>query len=205
MRDAATWLAAPWPASSWPASSWAGVVSWLGVAVAAAITEIALATRHPADPSPVGALTDRIMQALTVVVLLGPVILAAMAGGAADGVTVGVGAVLGLAGCALRVTAMVALGRRYQLTPGPHGDALELRSTGIYGVIRHPGYLGLLLVFSGLALIAGGTPGLVFAVPLLLGVLLRIQVEESILLAEFGDDYRRYARSVRWKLIPLVL
>lgn len=179
--------------------------SWLGVALAAVITELVFATRRPPNPSPTGALTDRIMQALTVVVLAGPVVVATIAGLDVGVLAVGAGAALGLLGCAVRITAMVSLGRRYQLTPASQRDVPELRSTGIYGLIRHPGYLGLLLVFSGLAVISGGAPGLVFVVPLALGVLLRIRVEEDMLLTEFGGDYRSYTRSVRWKLIPLIL
>ena len=76
----------------------------------------------------------------------------------------------------------------------------RLVTHGPYHFIRHPGYLGYLLLTLG---IAAGYASLIAlaAIVLLLvpGLRYRMSVEESLLLAEFGDEYRAYAkRTLRW-------
>ena len=82
------------------------------------------------------------------------------------------------------------------------GDALV--TTGPYRCMRHPGYAGFVLLTLGIASGYGSWIGLA-AVPVLLipGLAYRIQVEERLLEAHFGEDFRTYTRRVR-KLIPWI-
>jgi len=78
----------------------------------------------------------------------------------------------------------------------------KLVTTGPYRAIRHPGYAGFVLLCLGIATGYSSLIGL-GAIPLLLipGLAYRIRVEEHLLEAHFGEDFRTYARRVK-KLIP---
>jgi protein-S-isoprenylcysteine O-methyltransferase Ste14 len=90
-------------------------------------------------------------------------------------------------------------------------DALELagiRSStseplairGPYGLIRHPLYLGWLLVVWGTPLMTGDR--LTFAVLSSSYLLLAMPWEERSMARTLGRDYQRYRALVRWRLIP---
>jgi protein-S-isoprenylcysteine O-methyltransferase Ste14 len=72
---------------------------------------------------------------------------------------------------------------------------------GIYSIVRHPMYLGLLGVMTGLALALGSLAGVVAAVVPGAILALRIVVEEQ-LLRESLPGYVAYAGRVRWRLLP---
>jgi protein-S-isoprenylcysteine O-methyltransferase len=114
---------------------------------------------------------------------------------------VGVGMVV--AGMAMRVAAVRTLGHWYQARPTVL-EGQRLVTTGLYGVLRHPGYTGAVIGLSGLALAFRAWVGLV-AVALLVvpGFLVRIAREERVLLHAFGEEYREYSRRT-WRLIPYV-
>ena len=78
----------------------------------------------------------------------------------------------------------------------------QLRTDGIYGVVRHPIYSALLVIVLGWALVS--TPWLL----LVLGALaveldLKRQVEEGFLERRY-DDYARYRERVPWAFVPWV-
>ena len=80
------------------------------------------------------------------------------------------------------------------------GGTGSLQVRGPFRVIRHPIYLGwVLLVFGTPAMTANR---LVFAVISTLYLILAIPWEEKSLVAVHGDQYRAYQRSVRWRLVP---
>jgi protein-S-isoprenylcysteine O-methyltransferase Ste14 len=75
---------------------------------------------------------------------------------------------------------------------------------GPYGIVRHPGYTGVLLVVVGSGVVSGNWVGLAaWTLLVLLPLLYRIHVEENPLLAARGDAYRSYA-SHHKRLIPLI-
>jgi protein-S-isoprenylcysteine O-methyltransferase Ste14 len=76
-------------------------------------------------------------------------------------------------------------------------------STGVYGFVRHPLYLGCLLMMLGSPLLLGSIAGLVisgFAIFVLVG---RILGEEKMLVNEL-DGYKDYQKKVSYRLIPLI-
>jgi hypothetical protein len=85
-----------------------------------------------------------------------------------------------------------------QASGGP--APVEFKTTGPYGWVRHPIYSGwFLLVF---AVPTMTMTRLVFAVTSCVYLLVAIPFEERSLRRTTGDAYGRYARQVRWKLIP---
>ena len=86
-------------------------------------------------------------------------------------------------------------------TPVPTNEPTRaLVTTGIHGWSRNPIYVGLFLVYAGIAIAASSPWALILAVPLALtiryGVIAR---EEAYLEQRFGDAYRDYkARVRRW-------
>jgi protein-S-isoprenylcysteine O-methyltransferase Ste14 len=77
----------------------------------------------------------------------------------------------------------------------------ELVTTGAFGLVRHPLYLSILLLWAGasVALLSWGVAACTVAlVPLFVA---RSRLEERLLVDHFGDSYRRYAAQVPM-LIP---
>jgi protein-S-isoprenylcysteine O-methyltransferase Ste14 len=110
------------------------------------------------------------------------------------------GVILYAVGGALRLWPVFVLGRRFSglvaIQPGH-----TLVTTGIYGVIRHPSYLGLLLCTLGWVLAFRSVVGLLLVIAMIWPVVGRIRSEEALLRTRFGDEYDAYrARTTR--LIP---
>jgi protein-S-isoprenylcysteine O-methyltransferase Ste14 len=76
-----------------------------------------------------------------------------------------------------------------------------LVTSGVYRVIRHPSYLGLLVNSLGWSLAFRSGVGVLLTVLLIPPLLARIDAEENLLYSQFGDDYNAY-RSQTWRLIP---
>lgn len=106
-------------------------------------------------------------------------------------------------GLALRVWAIVALGRSFRTTVEVEpGQAVV--AGGPYRWIRHPSYAGLLLLVAGLGAALGNWGSLAACVALPLpAIVWRIHVEEAELHRVLGRTYRAYA-SGRRRLIPRV-
>lgn len=79
----------------------------------------------------------------------------------------------------------------------------ELVSTGLYGLVRHPMYTGNVIMMAGIPLALGSYWGLVFVVPGVTVLALRIRDEERLLQDEL-NGYREYTGKVRYRLVPYV-
>jgi protein-S-isoprenylcysteine O-methyltransferase Ste14 len=79
----------------------------------------------------------------------------------------------------------------------------KLVTTGVYRFVRHPMYLGALLMFLGAPLLMGSYFGA--GIGLLMTVLMgaRALGEEKMLMEEF-EDYAAYKQKVRYRFIPFV-
>ena len=79
---------------------------------------------------------------------------------------------------------------------------VEFKADGPFGIVRHPIYLGwILMVFATPAMT---TSQLLFAIVSTLYLIIAIPYEERSLVDAFGDKYRDYQRQMKWRLIPLV-
>jgi protein-S-isoprenylcysteine O-methyltransferase Ste14 len=76
-------------------------------------------------------------------------------------------------------------------------------STGVYGTVRHPMYLGAILMFAGAALLCNSLAALAAAAALAAVLIVRIRDEEALLVAKL-EGYDDYRRRVRWRLVPHV-
>ena len=77
-----------------------------------------------------------------------------------------------------------------------------LQVAGPYRLVRHPLYLGWILMVFGAALMTADR--LAFAAITTLYLVLAIPWEERSLRTAFGNDYERYAQRVRWRMIPFI-
>jgi protein-S-isoprenylcysteine O-methyltransferase Ste14 len=111
-------------------------------------------------------------------------------------------AVVVLGAALVSISAAVrVLGRQWSLAARVV-EGHELVTSGVYGVVRHPIYTGMLGMLLGTALAVSSWWALIVgALIFLVGTALRVRVEERLLVAQFGDAYRDYAQRVP-ALIP---
>jgi protein-S-isoprenylcysteine O-methyltransferase Ste14 len=123
--------------------------------------------------------------------------------GTIDGDTVRYfGLALFVVGCTLRLAPVFVLGRRFSgLVAIQEGH--ELVTGGLYRVIRHPSYLGLLLGLFGWALVFRSAIGVLVSLLLLPPLIARMNSEEALLESEFGAQYADYRRR-SWRLLPFL-
>jgi protein-S-isoprenylcysteine O-methyltransferase Ste14 len=78
-----------------------------------------------------------------------------------------------------------------------------LVSTGLYGLVRHPMYSGNVIMMVGVPLALDSYWGLVFVLPALVALALRIRDEEEFLQQQLSG-YSDYEQQVRYRLVPYV-
>lgn len=118
-----------------------------------------------------------------------------------DGETIRwLGIALYVVGGALRLWPVFVLGHRFSGLVAIQPEH-KLVTEGMYGVIRHPSYLGLLVNSLGWGLAFRSGVGVLLAVVLLPLLVARIRAEEALLRAHFGDEYEAY-RGRTSRLIP---
>jgi protein-S-isoprenylcysteine O-methyltransferase Ste14 len=113
----------------------------------------------------------------------------------------GAGLALLVAGTALRWVAIVTLWKFF--TPNVsivEGQRVVRR--GLYRLVRHPSYTGLLARYLGLGMaLANWLSTALLFLPMLYAILYRIRVEEAALLEHFGEEYETYAGETK-RLVP---
>ncbi len=82
-------------------------------------------------------------------------------------------------------------------------DDHTLVKKGIYRWIRHPAYLGAILLFLGFPVMLSSILGFLVMLLIVPYLLHRIKLEERMLIGRFGAEYEDYIRSSK-KLIPFV-
>ena len=111
-----------------------------------------------------------------------------------------VGVVVCFLGGLLRIIPVYALRNRFSgLVAIQPGHTLE--TTGIYGVVRNPSYLGLLIASLGWVLTFRAGVGVLLVASLLVPLVARIRAEERLLRSHFGADYEAYCART-WRLLP---
>ncbi|WP_363349477.1 isoprenylcysteine carboxylmethyltransferase family protein [Methylocystis echinoides] len=110
------------------------------------------------------------------------------------------GVLLFAAGGALRLAPTFVLGRRFSgLVAIQPGHTLE--TGGLYGIIRHPSYLGLIVMMLGWGLTFRSLAGVALTALFIPPLIARIHSEEALLEDHFGDAYRAY-RARTYRLMP---
>lgn len=113
------------------------------------------------------------------------------------------GIALMLAGAALALWGLSALGNNLSVLPAPK-DCAELVSRGPYRIVRNPIYSGLILGAFGWALWLASWLTLAYALALFVLFDAKSRLEERWLAEKFGEVYTRYQASGVRKLIPWV-
>lgn len=103
-------------------------------------------------------------------------------------------------GAVVAVVAMLQLGRQLVPQPSPVRDG-RLIDTGLYGVVRHPIYTGVLLLIAGSVVRVASLAGLLVIVASVVFFDRKSAYEER-LLAESYPDYAGYRERVTAKLLP---
>lgn len=111
-----------------------------------------------------------------------------------------VGVIVYAAGGMLRIVPIYVLGRQFSPLAAIQADH-KLETHGVYRMIRHPSYMGLLVISLGWALAFRSGVGLILTAALLVPILARIHSEERLLREYFGHEYDAY-RARTWRLIP---
>jgi protein-S-isoprenylcysteine O-methyltransferase Ste14/ferredoxin len=81
-------------------------------------------------------------------------------------------------------------------------DVTIVVDTGLYGIVRHPQYLGCMLMMFASILVSQHWLGVIIGVPIIIWLFTEIPKEEEGLILKFGDDYRHYMEEVE-RLNPL--
>ena len=112
------------------------------------------------------------------------------------------GFVLFVLGGVLRIAPVFVLGRRFSGLVAIQPDH-RLVTDGLYGTVRNPSYLGLVINALGWSLAFRSGVGVALTVLMLVPLVARMQAEERLLSEQSGAEYEAY-RARTWRLIPYV-
>lgn len=80
----------------------------------------------------------------------------------------------------------------------------ELIQNGIYKLLRHPIYTGLLLLFIGNMIIVGDYRGIIAVILVFISFWFKLLKEEKLLIETFGNQYTEYKNGTK-ALFPFLL
>ncbi|MFZ2059948.1 MAG: isoprenylcysteine carboxylmethyltransferase family protein [Candidatus Binatus sp.] len=83
------------------------------------------------------------------------------------------------------------------------GDEQKVIMTGPYALVRHPMYVGAMVMLVGVPLALGSLWGLVALVPMMVVLVARLRDEERFLAKNLAG-YCEYQSKVRYHLLPLI-
>lgn len=111
-----------------------------------------------------------------------------------------VGVIVCFLGGVLRIIPVYVLKNRFSgLVAIQEGHKLETH--GLYGVIRNPSYLGMVISAVGWALAFRSVVGVLLALSVLFPLVARMRAEERLLRQHFGAEYEAYFKRT-WRLVP---
>jgi len=114
-----------------------------------------------------------------------------------------IGLALMLIGITIRIYSMLTLQKYYTRTL-ILTEEHTLIQKGLYKFIRHPGYLGTILVWGACGLAMQNEIVCIIAIILLsIAYYHRITTEEKMLTEKFGNEYILYRKS-SWRLFPFI-
>ena len=114
-----------------------------------------------------------------------------------------IGALMAIVGLIIRINAITTLKQHftYTVTAIEHHELIE---TGIYKYLRHPGYLGQIIIFIGISTsLSNWLSILLMMIPVLFGYIYRIRTEERFMAEQLGQKYLDYQKRTK-RLIPLI-
>ena len=114
-----------------------------------------------------------------------------------------IGALLTIIGLIVRINAIFTLKQHFTYTVTKIENH-ELIDTGLYKNIRHPGYLGQLIIFAGISVSLSNWLSVIFMmIPVLCGYIYRIKTEERFMVENMGQKYIDYQKRTK-RLVPMI-
>lgn len=114
-----------------------------------------------------------------------------------------VGFLIVLTGLYIRISAIRTLEKYFTSTITGMQDH-KLVNKGLYHFIRHPAYLGQLMIFLGISTALSDWLSILgMMIPVFAAYLNRIRIEEKFLLKYLGEEYSDYQKRTK-RLIPMV-
>ncbi len=110
-----------------------------------------------------------------------------------------IASMLGLSGLIFIIKGLIDLGKSLTPLPYPRADG-KLVQTGIYGIVRHPLYSGIISTALGWTIFQFSLPHLIATAILLIFFDIKASREETWLIDRY-PDYAEYRQQVK-KLIP---
>jgi protein-S-isoprenylcysteine O-methyltransferase Ste14 len=108
-----------------------------------------------------------------------------------------------IVGLIIRVQSILTL-RQFFTYSVAKVDGHTLVETGLYKSIRHPGYLGQLLIFIGISTSLSNWLSILFMMfPVMVGYIYRITLEEKFMIEQLGEKYLNYQKRTK-RLVPLI-
>lgn len=115
----------------------------------------------------------------------------------------GIGMALVVAGLAVRIHSILTLKQFFTYSVATV-EGQKVIETGLYKFIRHPGYLGQLMIFLGISTsISNWLSVLAMMIPVTAGFLYRIRVEERFMAEQLGESYLIYQTRTK-RIIPML-
>ena len=82
-------------------------------------------------------------------------------------------------------------------------NSQKVISTGIYSIVRHPMYVGVIIMWIPIPIALGSYWGLIPIATIPFALVLRILNEESVLIREL-PGYKEYCQKTKYRLIPFL-
>ncbi len=108
-----------------------------------------------------------------------------------------------LVAAGLGITMLVVMQNGYAAATVTVEPGQTVASGGVYRFVRHPMYVGFVIMMVGMPLALGSYWGLLFVIPSVAALVFRIVDEEKLLTKELAG-YNEYAERVRYRLMPNV-
>ena len=113
------------------------------------------------------------------------------------------GVLLTVIGLIIRIQSILTL-KQYFTYSVSQVEKHELIETGLYKAIRHPGYLGQLMIFAGISIsLSNWLSILLMMIPIAIGYSYRIKVEERFMIEQMGENYLNYQKRTK-RIIPMI-
>lgn len=114
-----------------------------------------------------------------------------------------IGVTLVAIGLIIRIHSILTL-KQYFTYSVAKVDNHQLVETGLYQFIRHPGYLGQIVIFLGISTsLSNWLSILTMTIPIAIGYGYRIKVEERFMRDQLGEDYLDYQKRTK-RIIPMI-
>jgi protein-S-isoprenylcysteine O-methyltransferase Ste14 len=114
-----------------------------------------------------------------------------------------IGLSISIIGAIIACISRFKLGKNWSLSV-QRKESHQLIQNGIYKIIRHPIYTGLLLLFIGNAIIVGDNRAIIAVLIVFVSLWIKLKKEEKLLTETFGTKYTEYKKHTK-ALVPYIL